>query len=131
MNTKILMMITALFLGLIGVTLAFMPQEVAVFLNMGSDQYTELATQLLGALYLGFAMLNWMAKDNLMGGIYGKPVAMGNLMHFVVGAFALLKMLSNITMHWEYMVAFTVLYIIFALCFIFLFVNHPKEKTEN
>ncbi len=131
MNTKILMMITALFLGLIGVTLTFMPQEVAVFLNMGSDQYTEVATQLLGALYLGFAMLNWMAKHNLMGGIYGKPVAMSNLMHFVVGAFALLKILSNITMHWEYMVAFTVLYIVFALCFIFLFVNHPKEKTEN
>lgn len=107
-----------------------MPQEVTVFLNMGSDQYTELATQLLGALYLGFAMLNWMAKDNLMGGIYGKPVAMGNLMHFVVGAFALLKMLSTITMHWEYMVGFTVLYIVLALCFVFVFVNHPKEKKE-
>lgn len=108
-----------------------MHQEVAVFLNMGSDQYTELAMQLLGALYLGFAMLNWMTKGNLMGGIYGKPVAIGNLMHFVVGAFALLKMLSTITMHWEYMVALTVFYIIFALCFTFVFVNHPKEKKDN
>ena len=29
------------------------------------------------ALYLGFASLNWMAKDNLIGGIYSPPVAIG------------------------------------------------------
>jgi len=128
MTTKILMMVSALFLGLIGITLSFMPQETAEFLQMGTDQYTQLMSQLLGALYLGFAIMNWMGKDNLMGGVYGRPIVMGNLMHFVVGAFALLKILSSIASHWEYMVGFTALYLVFALCFIFVFVNHPKEE---
>ena len=47
--------------------------------------------QAAGALYLGFAILNWMAKDNLIGGIYSKPVALGNCLHFVVVAFALVR----------------------------------------
>src|SRR5204862_7388254 len=33
------------------------------------------------ALYLGFAVLNWMGCVVLFGGIYGRPVALGNLCH--------------------------------------------------
>lgn len=47
--------------------------------------------QAAGALYLGFAMVNWMAKDNLVGGIYSRPVALGNFVHFLVFTMALLK----------------------------------------
>ena len=50
-----------------------------------------IVLQLLGGLYFGFGMLNWTAKGNLTGGIYSRPVAMGNLTHFVMGGLALLK----------------------------------------
>ena len=50
--------------------------------------------QVLGALYLGFAMLNWMARGSLMGGIYGRPLAMGNFLHFFMVALLLLKALA-------------------------------------
>jgi hypothetical protein len=47
--------------------------------------------QILGALYLGFAVLNWMSKGVRMGGIYARPLAMGNGLHFLVGAFTLFR----------------------------------------
>lgn len=47
--------------------------------------------QVAGALYLGFAFLNWMARSILIGGIYARPVAVGNLLHFLAGALALGK----------------------------------------
>ena len=50
-----------------------------------------MLSQLLGALYLGFALLNWLSKGVRMGGIYARPLAMGNGLHFLVGAFTLLR----------------------------------------
>ena len=35
--------------------------------------------------------MNWMAKTVLIGGIYARPLAIGNFTHFLVGALALLK----------------------------------------
>ena len=47
--------------------------------------------RLLGAHYLAFALLNWMARDSRMGGIYNRPAAMGNLAHFGIGTIVLIK----------------------------------------
>ena len=40
---------------------------------------------------LGFGMMNWMARDALFGGIYNKPMTIGNFMHFGIGALGLVK----------------------------------------
>ena len=47
--------------------------------------------QIAGGLYLGFAILNWMNRTAPVGGIYGKPVATANLIHFLVEALMLIK----------------------------------------
>ena len=44
-----------------------------------------------GALYLGFAILNWTAKGVLIGGIYARPVALGNFLHFTMVSIMLIK----------------------------------------
>lgn len=44
-----------------------------------------------GTLYLGFAMLNWIAREKLIGGIYSRPVAIGNFIHFLSGTIILTK----------------------------------------
>ena len=36
-------------------------------------------------------MTNWMARGSLMGGIYNRPLAVGNVAHFTIGALALAK----------------------------------------
>lgn len=85
------MMASAFFLAVLGLPCVFAPDVVLARLAAASSSGAEILVQLTGALYVGFAALNWMSKGSLMGGIYGRPVAIGNLLHFMTGAFAVIK----------------------------------------
>ncbi|HKL90400.1 MAG TPA: hypothetical protein VJ880_04390 [Allomuricauda sp.] len=130
MNTKILMTTSALFLGIIGILLSFLPNEIADYFNVESNLITILFLQIMSALYLGFAILNWMAKGTLIGGIYNRPVAIGNLMHFGVGAIALVKVVSNIETHSEIIISLTAVYLIFAILFAYVFKTNPTKSEK-
>lgn len=91
MNTKLIMTLTAILLTIIGIALSFAPDMVMRSLDLGSSAIITLILQLLGAAYCAFAFLNWMAKGALIGGIYNKPIAIGNLTHFVIAGLALTK----------------------------------------
>ena len=119
-------------LGISGAVLTFIPDETISSLNITPNPITTLTLQLLGALYLGFAMLNWMAKDSLIGGIYNKPIAVGNFMHFGVGALALVKIMTKIQTHSEFVLSLTIVYVIFAILFAYVFRTNPSkiEKGE-
>ncbi len=82
---------SAVFMGILGICAIFMPKEILTYLESGASVAGLLLIQMVGALYFGFAMLNWMAQANLMGGVYSRPVAIGNLTHFAVAALAILK----------------------------------------
>jgi hypothetical protein len=85
---------SALFMGLLGLAASFLPQEILAAAGMPEESLPELAVilvQALGALYLGFAILNWMAKGILVGGIYARPLALGNFLHFSVVTVVLVK----------------------------------------
>lgn len=125
MKTKLLMTSSALFCGIIGILLSFLPNEIAEYLSVEPTTITILFLKILSALYLGFAILNWMAKGTLIGGIYNRPIAIGNLMHFGVGAIALVKVISNIQTHSEIIIFLTVFYVIFALLFAYVFKTNP------
>ena len=130
MNTKILMTSSALFLATIGILLSFLPNEIVEYLNVEPNIITILFLKIMSALYLGFGILNWMAKGTLIGGIYNRPIAIGNLMHFGVGAIALVKVVSNIQTHSEIVISLTVVYVIFAILFVYIFRTNPT-KTEK
>ena len=51
--------------------------------------------QRAGAAFVAFAVLNWSARGNMLGGIYGRPIALGNFAHFAIGAITLLKNVSH------------------------------------
>ena len=127
MNTKILMTTSAIFLAIIGALLSFLPNEIATYFNVESNLITILFLQIMSALYLGFGILNWMAKGTLIGGIYNRPIAIGNLMHFGVGAIALVKVVSNIETHSEIIISLTAVYLIFALLFAYVFITNPTK----
>lgn len=93
LNTKILMVSSALFMGLLGILATFIPREVARYFGASIDVEGILLIKLTGALYLGFAILNWMARRNIIGAIYSRPVALGNFFHFLLIAIVLLKFL--------------------------------------
>jgi predicted DNA repair protein MutK len=122
------MSVCALFLGLLGMVLSFLPQEVASYL--GWPHISPILLQMLGAVYVGFAMMNWTGKANLLGGIYGKPMALGNFTHFAIGALALIKWVFNSTPTTLWMVL-TAFYTLFSIIFGYILFTHPKQKSKN
>ena len=92
MNTKLIMIASTLVMGIAGVALSFMPQEILNYFGLvNSSSINAIVLQVLGALYFAFAMTNWTARANLIGGIYGRPIAIGNLCHFTIAGLALIK----------------------------------------
>ena len=124
MNTKIVMIASAIFMAILGVAATFGPQEIAS--KIGG---IPILIQLLGALYLGFAMQNWMAKDNLIGGIYNRPLATGNLVHFLVGALALVKVALRMPFD-RVIVTLAIAYTLLAIAFTLVLFRSPVERQR-
>jgi len=130
MNTKILMTSSSLFLGILGIVLTFLPIEILEYLKIETDVITTLLLQILGSFYLGFGMLNWMAKGSLIGGIYNRPITVGNFMHFMVSALTLLKIVFSIQVHIEIIISLTIVYSVFAISFAYVFRTNPRSIEE-
>lgn len=123
------MIFSALIMALCGVLMQFIPHEILNCVGVSSIGIAPLFVQITGALYLGFAMMNWMAKTVLMGGIYARPLTLGNFSHFLIGALALLKYAystPNSSIIWLPAVIYSILAILFG----FVFFTHPL-KTKN
>lgn len=132
MNTKILMISSAVFLTISGLLLTFVPEEISRILNIGTNQTLILFLQILGSLYLGFGMLNWMTKNNLIGGIYSRPLVIGNLAHFLVSTFALIKIAGKYSEN-EFIIilSLTILYSVFTLSFGYVFMKNPNKIAST
>ena len=128
MNTKLLMSSSAVVMGIAGIVLSFFPGEIADFFKMAGINIIVL--QLLCGLYFGFDMLNWAAKGNLTGGIYSRPVAMGNLTQFVIGGLALLKFAFHNIAPAGIWIA-VILYLVFAILFGFVLFTNPVMKSKS
>ena len=127
MNTKLLMTVSALAMGITGIILSFLPHEVLGYFNATTTVSDPLILQILGALYFAFAMVNWTAKANLIGGIYARPIAIGNLTHFMVGSLALIK--NYFSRHdGPTTLMFALVYMIFAVLFSIVFFRHPVKS---
>lgn len=130
MNTKALMIVSAIFLGICGISLTFFSDELADILGLKSS--LTILLQLMGGLYFGLAMINWMARFHLIGGIYSRPVAIGNLMHFVIGALALIKQKTeNAEITLETLWVFTLIYAAFAILFCYVFFTTPDLRKQS
>jgi hypothetical protein len=132
MNTKLIMTLSALFLALIGLTLTFLPEEIMKLAGVPSSKTFLLILQILGALYFGFALLNWMAKGSTIGGIYNRPISIANFTHFLIGGLALIKgLMNNLDLPFVVWIL-TGLYSIFAVLFGFVFSRNPvSDKKVN
>ncbi len=122
------MISSALLMAFCGVLLQFVPHELLDYFGSPATGITPLFVQITGALYLGFAMMNWMAKTVLIGGIYARPLAIGNFVHYLVGALALLKYAfaaPNLPVVW----VLAIIYSIMAVLFGIVFFTHPLKET--
>jgi hypothetical protein len=131
MNTKFVMTSSAIALALMGLTLTFIPAETLSYLNVESNKMLLIVIQLLGGLYFAFAMLNWMSKATLIGGIYNRPTAIANLAHFLIGGLALIKgFMANSDWPILFMII-TLIYLAFAVFFGLILFRHPIEESSN
>ena len=126
--SKLLMIVSAGFMAAIGILLTFAPREVLGTTEGAQHAFLLPAMQLLGALYLGAATTNWMSKSNLVGGVFGRPLAMGNLGHFGIGAMALLRIAAGGDVRfWP----LAIIYALLAAAFGVIVFAPPKAAVPN
>lgn len=90
-DTRLLMSASAVFMALLGLTAAFFPEQILAYFGQPGDGFTVALVKTVAGLYFGLAVLNWMARGNLIGGIYSRPVAMANFAHFLAVALVFLQ----------------------------------------
>lgn len=127
MNTKLLLSASAVVMGAAGVAGSFAPHELLRTLDIEPIGALPVLTQILAALYFAFAMVNWLARGSLIGGIYARPVAVGNVAHFVVGGLALVKAVLG-EQHNPALLAAAAVYVVFALGFAFVLFRSPVQS---
>jgi hypothetical protein len=113
------MISSSAFLALAGAACTFGPVELLTALDAPHDAPLPVLIQLTGSLFFAFAIANWTAKASIIGGIYDRPLSLGNLVHFLCGALALLK--HSIDHGFQpVLTAILAAYVVFALCFAYL-----------
>jgi len=131
MNTKSLMTISAMILALIGISLIFLPKEILDYLELSVSETLQLLMQIIGSFYFAFAILNWMSKGSIIGGIYNRPIAMANLTHFVIAGLALIKgVFANPSL--SYVIwSIAIIYSMFAIFFGIVAFRHPVSENNH
>ena len=82
-------------MALLGLAASFGPGELLVVAGVTPTGDVKAFVQVAGALYLGFAILNWLSKDSVIGGIYARPTTLANFLHFFAGGMAVLKAVAG------------------------------------
>jgi hypothetical protein len=120
----------AVTLGVAGAILIFAPEWALLNLGIDSSPTSLLLAQVTGGLYFGYGIVNWMAKHNLIGGIYNRPLALGNFTHFfIVGLSVVKALISNRELPKTIWVA-GAMYIIFGLLFLVILFRHPVKAAD-
>ena len=117
---------SALLLAFSGLALTFFPDEFAESLDLPDRTSVLLLIQVIGAMYFGFAMLNWMSRRSLIGGIYNRPIAIANMTHFMMVGIALTKLMLSKTELPRIFWFITLVYAVYALIFGRLLFTTPK-----
>lgn len=127
------MVASSLFLGGLGLFALFAPEELLKILNLPQINPLPVVIQIMGALYLSFALMNWTVKDSIIGGVYLRPISLANFAHFIMGALTLVKYQLSSAVN-ESLWGVLVVYTVFALIFTWLIFIHTgidnKSKTQ-
>tara|TARA_B100001093_G_C26840335_1_gene1020262 strand:+ start:255 stop:659 length:405 start_codon:yes stop_codon:yes gene_type:complete len=127
------MALSAIILALLGISLIFFPIEILDYFELSVSDTLELLMQIIGSLYFAFAMLNWISRGSIIGGIYNRPIAIANLTHFFIAGLSLIQgILSNPNLPYTIW-SIAIIYTIFAILFGIVAFNHPvsENKMDN
>jgi hypothetical protein len=128
--TRLFMQCSSAMMLAAGFLFTFAPAETLGWAGSSPSPHSVLLIQAVGALYVGFAVLNWMAKDNLIGGIYSRPVALANFSHFFILAAALVKATAAGR---QPLIVWTAagVYVLLAACFGLIVFTSPLPRVSH
>jgi hypothetical protein len=129
-STRLILSASALLLGILGIAGTFAPHEILAALGADARGVVPILVQLLAAALFGFAMINWLARGSLIGGIYNRPVAVGNVAHFVIGALALVKFAAG-GAQTTALYVLAAIYAVFAVLFAMLLFRSPVTSDAT
>src|SRR5215211_3951498 len=121
---------SSLVLGLAGIFALFAPENLLAVLGVPMANPVPVFIQLMGALYFSIALMNWIAKDSIIGGIYARPVSLGNFAHFFSGTLLLANYAVSNGFNLSILLMLAV-YAIFALLFYWLVFRATGIKLEK
>ena len=116
---------SSIILAASGLALTFFPDELAESINLPEGASVKLLIQTIEAMYFAFAMLNWMSRRSLIGGIYNRPIAIANMTHFMMVGIALTKLMLSKGLPQSFWLV-TLIYVVYALIFGWLLFTTPN-----
>jgi hypothetical protein len=134
MNTKVLMISSSFLMGITGIFLIFLPDQAAKCAGLKPEKINILFIQMLGSLYFAFAMVNWTAREKLIGGIYGRTISTGNFAHFFIGGLILIRGIidnSTLILLWIMAIIYTLFAIIFTRIIFGALLRRQKQRLNK
>ena len=131
MKLKPVLTASAIYLGLVGLGVLLVPRYFGIGAVPADAPPALIAfLRIFAGPCLGIAVLNWMAQGNIIGGIYSRPVAIGNLAHFTIAGLALLKSIIAGQQPIE-VIAGTAAYTAFAVLFALVAFTQPARARAE
>lgn len=127
MFTRIVLLFTAIVNGALGLLISFFPEETLQTLAVETNGMSLLLMKILGAMFLGFAAINYFSKDSMIGGIFNRPLLIGNLLYHGVVAGQLTKYVLRHGMENQIIALTFIFYVILFLGFVKIFVSPPPK----
>lgn len=127
--SNIVMSSSAAFFLLTGLGISFFPQETGRIFGTASQYGMDLLImKILGALFFGFGVMNFMARRSPVGGIYGRSIVMGNLMMTLIIGAQLFKFIFRQDGVGEHIWVLAFLFLILSVAYLKLFFTQPAAK---
>ena len=120
---------SAITLAVAGLILTFMPEETLHYCGLETTYPYQLLVKVLGALYFSFAMLNWMMRTGVIGGIYNRPISTANFVHHAMVGLGMIKGIFSNPGLPKILWAIAFLYVLFAIAFGIILVRQPLQET--
>jgi hypothetical protein len=86
---------SAIFLGLMGLPGASLVYEILVTAGVPDGRWMRVLTRVTPVLYVGLAVLNWTARDQMSSRSERRPTMVANFVVFLCGAMVLVKAITS------------------------------------
>jgi len=89
--------------------LLFAPDELLTYAGANPSTLDSALLQVIGSALFGFAMLNWMNRFGVIGGIYGRPLVIANFTHAATATL----LLGHVAMRAPFTVPLTIVVVLY------------------